>query len=141
MSNVFNRITKEYKKSVDTPEYNLPTGKYWDNGNWIVNPEFVPECEPKYMVVEGDTIREMTADEKAVVDYVAPPPEPVPLTAEELDKNRDIDIANEIAIEYPLPAEMALHWKLHTGELTMDSSEIVEFRAKVELIKAKYPQV
>jgi len=68
MANVINRITKQYLKSVNTPDY--------PELDWIINPVFIPKCDIKYMVVEGDTVREMTIGEKAVIDYVAPPPEP-----------------------------------------------------------------
>ena len=141
MSNVFNRETKQYLKSVNTPDYDRPTGKHWEDGTWIINPIFVPKCDSKYMVVEGNDIREMTLEEKAVIDYVAPIPEPEPLTAEELEKERNKNIADEIAIKYPLSAELALNWKIHAGELTMISSEIVEFRNTVNLAKAKYPKM
>ena len=63
------------------------------------------------------------------------------LTPEEFDKERNSKIAADIAIKYQLPAELALHWKIHTGELTMDSPEIVAFRATVDAAKAKYPKV
>lgn len=133
MANVFNRKTMQYKKSVNTPDYLIK--------DWIINPTFIPDCEAKYMVVDNDTIREMTSEEKAVVDYVAPIPEPEPLTTDELEKIRNANIADEIAIKYSLPTEMALNWKIHTGELTIESPEIIEFRNTVDLAKAKYPKV
>ena len=141
MADIFNRETKQYLKSVNTPDYDRPTGEYWDNGAWIINPIFIPKCDSKYMMVEGNDIREMTPEEKAVIDYVAPIPEPELPTVEELEKIRNANIAVEIAIKYPLPAELALNWKIHTGELTMESPEIVEFRNTVDLAKAKYPKM
>ena len=138
MADVLNKRTKEYKKSVNTPDYDRLTGEYWDNGNWIINPSFIPDCNIKYIVIEDDTIRKMTIEEKAIVDYVEPVPE---LTLEELEKIRNANIAIEIAIKYPLPVELALNWKIHTGELTIESLEIVEFRNTVDSAKAKYPKV
>lgn len=132
MADVINRITKEYKKSVNTPDYS--------ESEWIINPDFIPDCKLKYMVIDDNTIREMTIEEKTIVDYVEPIPEPKPLTLEEIDKIRNTNIAVEIAIKYPLPLEMALHWKIHTGELTMDSNEIIEFRQVVTDAKLKYPK-
>lgn len=140
MGKVFNRITKQYKESVNTPDYK-EGGINYDNGNWIINPSFIPDCEIKYIIIENDTIREMTSEEKVIIDYVVPIPEPEPPTIEELEKIRDINIAIEIAIKYPLPAEMALHWKIHTNELTMESPEIVKFREIVTAAKEKYPKV
>ena len=62
-------------------------------------------------------------------------------TAEELESKRDENIAAEIAIKYPLPAEMALRWKLRVGKLTMESPEIIAYMSWIESSKAKYPKV
>ena len=55
MANVINRITKQYLKSVNTPDYPL--------AEWIINP-VLPDCEPSEWVIEGDTVRETTQAEK-----------------------------------------------------------------------------
>jgi len=55
MSNILNRITKQYLKSVNTPDY--PAAE------WIINP-ILPVCDPSEWVIEGDTVRETTQDEK-----------------------------------------------------------------------------
>ncbi len=60
MSNVLNRITKQYLKSVNTPDYPVT--------EWIHNP-FLPNCDKKFMVIEVDTVREMTVKEKAELSY------------------------------------------------------------------------
>lgn len=85
------------------------------------------------LVEQNETI--IAANEALRAEYVQI------LTPEEFDKERNSKIAAEIAIKYPLPAELALHWKVHTGELTMYSPEIVAFRATVDAAKAKYPKV
>ena len=60
MANVINRITKQYLKSVNTPDYPVK--------DWIINP-ILPECDSKHYVVEGDIIREMTQVEKNNLVY------------------------------------------------------------------------
>lgn len=58
MGDVLNRTTKEFLKSVNTPDY--------DPADWIVNPDLkdVSGVDPKYWVVEGDVVRSMDATEK-----------------------------------------------------------------------------
>ena len=60
MANVIHRITKQYLKSVNTPEYPI--------SEWIHNP-ILPTCLPKFWVIESDTVREMTAAEKTELTY------------------------------------------------------------------------
>jgi hypothetical protein len=55
MATVINRSTRELRQSVNTPDY--------PPSEWIVNPT-VPACDPKYWVIDGDTVREMTDAEK-----------------------------------------------------------------------------
>ena len=55
-------------------------------------------------------------------------------------RNRDEDIADEIAKKYSLADEIAMLWKLQTDELTIDSPEIVEQRQIVADAKLKYPK-
>ena len=59
MANVLNRTTKQYLRSVNTPEY--------DVADWIVNPS-VPNADSKYWNISGDTVTEMTQPEKDAVD-------------------------------------------------------------------------
>ena len=140
MGKVFNRITKQYKESVNTPDYK-EGGINYDNGNWIINPSFIPDCEKKYMVIEGDIIREMTVEEKAVIDYVEPIPEPEPPTAEELDKKRKLDIANKIALKHTPADETSYMRKLLTGESELTDVDIMEWAVDVANAKAEYPKV
>lgn len=62
MANVLNRTTKEYRTSVNTPDFPVE--------NWIINPDIssLIETDTKYWVIEGDTVRDMTDVEKDVVD-------------------------------------------------------------------------
>ena len=60
MSNVINRITKQYLKSVNTPDY--------PESDWIHNP-IVPICGPKYWVITGDLIRAMDQVEVDELKY------------------------------------------------------------------------
>lgn len=61
MANVLNKITKQYLRSVNTPDY--PTSE------WLINP-VIPDCDPKFWVIEGDTIREMAQAEKDAYLYL-----------------------------------------------------------------------
>lgn len=60
MANVINKITRQYLKSVNTPDYPL--------NKWIANP-VLPECDPKYYIIEGDLVREMDQSEKDNLVY------------------------------------------------------------------------
>ena len=131
MANVFNKITKEYRKSVNTPDY--------PENEWIINPDFVPDCESKYIVVEGNTIREMTIEEKTIVDYIEPAPEPEPLTEKELEIERNLNIANEIAKIYTLADEISMTRKLITGESSVTDADIIEWFTVIADAKLKYP--
>lgn len=55
MSNVLNRITKEYLISVNTPDYSIE--------EWVINPKML-SCDKKYIIIEDDDVREMTQIEK-----------------------------------------------------------------------------
>ena len=134
MSDQINRETMQVFKSVNTPDF--PSDTFMNISGMVL-----PTCDRKYWKIIGEQVVEMTVEEKTVVDYIEPAPEPEPPTVEELEAERDANIASEIAIKYPLPAEMALRWKLRTGELTTESPEIVAYRAWVDSAKVKYPKV
>ena len=55
MADVINRITGQYLRSVNTPDYPI--------SDWIINP-MLPDCDPSKWVVEGDLVREITQAEK-----------------------------------------------------------------------------
>jgi len=57
MSNVINRVTKEFKKSVNTPDFS--------EVDWIINP-ILPKCEQKYWKIDGNSVLEMTDEEKDI---------------------------------------------------------------------------
>lgn len=134
MADVFDKETNRILNSVNTPDY--LTDKY------IINPKFVPECEPKYIVVESDdTLREMTQLEKNEVDYVAPPPEP---TAEELaaqaEAERNINIISEIDNVYSRTDEIGIIRESIIKLLPYDA-DVVAWNNVVLEAKAKYPKV
>ncbi|MCK5397800.1 MAG: hypothetical protein KAJ33_06095 [Thermoplasmata archaeon] len=87
------------------------------------------KAQLKNLVEQNKAI--ITANAVRKEEYV-----PIP-TQEEIDK----EINADVAIDYPLPDQMALNWKVQTGELTMESPEIVAFIARVDEAKAKYPKV
>lgn len=60
MANVINRITRQYLKSVNTPNYPVD--------EWVINP-IMPDCDPKHYVIDGDIVREMIQLEKNNLVY------------------------------------------------------------------------
>lgn len=62
MSNVINRITKSLLLSVNTPDYPIE--------DWIINPDLssLVDVSQKYWKIVGDTVVEMTQEEKDAVD-------------------------------------------------------------------------
>jgi len=62
MATVFNRITKQLITSVNTPDYSVL--------DWVVNPDLsaLENVPQKYWKVSGDSVIEMTAQEKSAVD-------------------------------------------------------------------------
>ena len=133
MADVFNRNTKQHLKSVNTPDY--------PESEWIINPTFIPDCESKYIIVEGNTIREMTTEEKAVVDYVAPQPVP---TAEELAATAKVtqrqDVETEIRKVYSLTDELGFA-REGLAELLPNNVNIQMWNSVVRAAKSKYPKV
>lgn len=62
MADVLNRTTRQYLKSVNTPDY--------PPAEWIINPDMSPvEGVPnRYWIITGDVVSEMSTGEKAIVD-------------------------------------------------------------------------
>jgi len=65
MASVLHRTTKEFRSSVNTPDF--------DVGNWIINPDLsaVTGQPNKYWIIDppgSDTVRLATAPEQAVID-------------------------------------------------------------------------
>lgn len=134
MADVFDKERKIILKSVNTPDF--MTDRY------IVNPSFIPVCESKYIVIDkDDSIREMTKDERAVVDYVAPPPEP---TLEEIKDEaiaeRKRNIKNDITNIYPDIADEIQIIRQALAKEFPDNTDIQEYNTSIETIIAKYPK-
>lgn len=55
MADVINRTTKQYLKSVNTPDY--------PETEWIHNP-ILPEADSSEWIIDGDSVRETTQSEK-----------------------------------------------------------------------------
>ncbi len=68
MADVINRTTKQYLKSVNTPDY--PTE------DWIINPDLsaLGSVAQKYWKIVDDTVVEMDAGEKVTEDASTAPP-------------------------------------------------------------------
>jgi len=64
MANVLNRTTKEYRPSVNTPDF--------PESDWIINPDLsAVEGQPsKYWKIDGDTVTLMDDIERTIVDAV-----------------------------------------------------------------------
>ncbi|MCK4529058.1 hypothetical protein KAW18_16965 [candidate division WOR-3 bacterium] len=61
MANILNKLTKQYLRSVNTPDFSPD--------EYLINP-VLPPCDQKFWVIEGDTIREMTQPEKDAYLYL-----------------------------------------------------------------------
>ena len=90
MADVINRITKEFKRSVNTPDF--------PEDEWIINP-VMPKCEIKYLKIDGDSILEMSVAEKEIVDLV---PEK---TEEQIKIEQDYLMESQIRDEYSMHEE------------------------------------
>ena len=129
MADVFDKETKRLLRSVNTPDF--------QTDQYIINPDFVPDCESKYIVVELDnTIREMTTDEKEVVDYVAPPPKP---TSEQVEETRKSNIRAEIAKTYS-PSDETQIVRIALVQLLPDDIDVQEWNSVVEAAILMYPK-
>jgi putative cell wall-binding protein len=56
MGNVLNRVTKEYLKSVNTPDYNPE--------EWVINPSLPEGIEQKFIKIVDNIAMEMSEEEK-----------------------------------------------------------------------------
>lgn len=62
MASVLNRQTKQFIRSVNTPDF--------DPTEWLINPDLsaVSDVEKKYWKIDKNSVSEMTEQEKAAVD-------------------------------------------------------------------------
>lgn len=133
MADVINRETKRIYRSVNTPDYPEPEFM-------VINCKILPSCEEKYWKIVDDKIVEMSTKEKAVVDYVAPPPEP---TVEELAlhaaNERRQNIKIEIEKTYLLTDEIGIIREALVKMLP-DDVDVQAWNDVVVAAKAKYPK-
>lgn len=130
-------IEKEVLQNVDATLYTA-------DENAMINPEIPPMVELKFTkIVEGiivemseedkDIIKATEAETKAIEDAVK--------EAEEFEKDRTINIVDEIALKYSPADEIAFLRKLITGESRLTDVDIMEWLEVVAAAKAKYPKV
>lgn len=64
MADVLNKTSKLFLSSVNTPDYL--------DGNWLINPDMsvVAGLPMKYWLIEGETLRAATAEERGQIDLV-----------------------------------------------------------------------
>lgn len=113
VANVLNRLTKEFRLSVNTPDY--PADK------WIHNP-VMPDCKRKYLKIDGDTVAEMTLEEKEQVDFVAPK------TDEQLEYERQVLSRSKVRETYSEYDEFRI---INKGILDKTDEEYVQYLAFV----------
>ena len=98
--------------SVDTTKFSPLS--YLDISNMTL-----PDCADKYWKIVDDQVVEMTAQEKADVDYIPPPPTPDPPTPEDIEETRLNNIQAEIEKTHPhISREMVDVWKALAEEIT-----------------------
>ena len=110
MANVVNRVTKQYIRSVNTPDYS--------DFDWIINPDMGAAVgfSSKYWIITGDNITLMDQAARDVVD------------AAELSARRD-SIANELDNTQDVMIEF---FKLVVNELNNKTDKINAILAAAE---------
>ena len=131
MADVLNRLTKQLLLSVNTPDY-PPT-------EWIVNPDLsqVAGVPWRYWKIVGESVVEMTAEEKAIVDQPLPRTELFPFELLSLLRPGQI-IAVQTSYD---PIIILLRSKLQTIVSPMpfvDGSEVYE---AIEYLGVSMPDV
>lgn len=134
MSDQINRTTMQVHKSVNSPDFP-------DHTFLKINGLIFPECDKRYWKIVGEQIVEMTIEEKDIVDYIEPQPEPIPPTVEEIEIKRKLNIANDIAKTYSISEEISILRKLQIGELLVSDIEVQDWINTANISKAKYPKV
>jgi len=131
MADVLNRLTKQLLLSVNTPEYPAM--------EWIINPDLsaVSSVPWRYWKIVGDSVVEMTAEEKAIVDQPLPKTELFPFELLSLLRPGQI-IAVQTSYD---PIIILLRSKLQTIVSPMpfvDGSEVYE---AIEYLGVSMPDV
>ena len=131
MADVLNRLTKQFLLSVNTPDYPAI--------EWIINPDLSQvEAVPwRYWKIVGDSVVEMTAEEKAIVDQPLPKTELFPFELLSLLRPGQI-IAVQTSYD---PIIILLRSKLQTIVSPMpfvDGSEVYE---AIEYLGVSMPDV
>jgi len=130
MANVLNKFTKQYLESINTPDYSP--------SDWIINPK-LPDCDPKYWIIEDDNVREMTQLEKE--EYTYTHESTVYLIAEKLlltNQNGSNYEGDSNAIINPVMPNCDLKYtKVVSGEVVEMSSEEQDAIDLAEAIQAK----
>lgn len=131
MADVLNRLTKQFLRSVNTPDY--------PEADWIINPDLsrVDGIPWRYWKIVGDAVVEMTTEEKAIVDQPLPRTELFPFELLSLLRAGQI-----IAVQTSLdPLLILLRSKLQTIVSPIpfvDGSEVWE---AIEYIGMTLPEV
>jgi hypothetical protein len=131
MADVINRLSREYRRSVNTPDYHL--------SDWLINPDLsrVAGVPWRYWKIVGESVVEMTTEEKAIVDQPLPRTELFPFELLSLLRPGQI-IAVQTSYD---PIIILLRSKLQTIVSPMpfvDGSEVYE---AIEYLGAAMPDV
>jgi hypothetical protein len=130
MADVINRLSREYKRSVNTPEYPL--------ADWIINPDLssVAGVPWKYWKIVGDSVLPMTQEERDIVDAPQPRTELYPFELLSLLTSSQV-VAVQTSFD---PLVILLRSKLQTIVTPMpfvDGSEVYE---AIEYLGMTMPQ-
>lgn len=131
MADVLHRSTKEYLRSVNTPDFPVQ--------HWIINPDLsaVADVPWKYWKVVKDSVVPMTAEERAIVDQPLPKTELYPFEILSLFRDSQV-VAVQTSTD---PVLIVLLSKLQTIVSPMpfvDGSEVYE---AIEYLGAAMPDV
>jgi len=131
MADVLNRLTKQFLRSVNTPDY--------PEADWLINPDLsrVTGIPWRYWKIVGESVVEMTTEEKAIVDQPLPRTELFPFELLSLLRPSQI-IAVQTSYD---PIIILLRSKLQTIVSPMpfvDGSEVYE---AIEYLGISMPDV
>ena len=130
MADVINRRSREYRRSVNTPDYPL--------SDWIINPDLskVTGVPWRYWKIVGDSVLPMTQEERDIVDAPQPRTELYPFELLSL-----LTPSQVVAVQTSLdPLVILLRSKLQTIVTPIpfvDGSEVYE---AIEYLGVSIPQ-